>query len=371
MNHSDITRLRLRNQQIAAGDSRGRAETAVALVTRMGAFQAQDYSGAKWSLGLRLPGATEADIERAIADRSIVRTWPMRGTLHFVPAADCAWMLALTTPRILAGSVARERAVGLDEAVFARCRAVIQEALQGGRTLTRDALLQAVERSGVPTGRQRGYHLLWRTAQEGLICFAANQGKQPAFALLDEWVPPARRVAFTDRVEALGELARRYFRSHGPATLQDFAWWSGLLAADARAGVEASQHHLEQITAEGRSFWMSPGGPGASGGGAAESPAADGEAEVSLLPGFDEYMLGYRDRSAALDPLHAPRICPGANGVFMPTIVSRGQVVGIWKRTVTKRGVVVTPEPFRPLSDGEEKSLAIAAERYRRFLTPP
>ncbi len=331
----------------------------------MGAFQAQDYAGAKWSLGLRLPGTTEAEIDQAVADRTIVRTWPMRGTLHFVPAADIAWMLELTTPRILAGSAARHRDLELDDRTFDRCRVLFAEALRGGRTRSRADLLQTLEDAGIPTGSQRGYHLLWRTAQEGLICFAPPHGKQPAFALLDEWIPESQRTVFADRRHALGELARRYFTSHGPATLQDFSWWSRLTAADARTGLEESALSLESVVFEGRTFWMPPTTSDT------HETHFDDEPDVYLLPGFDEYLLGYKDRSAALDPVYARRIVPGGNGVFLPTIVSRGQVIGTWKRTVTKRSVSVVPEPFQPLSEAEEKALALAAERYREYLQEP
>jgi hypothetical protein len=328
-------------------------------VARLGALQAQDYPGAKWSLGLRCrPGITEADVERAIADRQIVRTWPMRGTLHFVAAADVRWMLELLTPRVLAGSAARQQHLGLDDAVFARCKDAFAGALQGGKQLTRAEMYQTLERAGISTAEQRGYHLLWRTAQEGLICFGSHAGKQPTFALLDEWVPGTKRL---ERGEALAALALRYFTGHGPATLQDLCWWSGLSAADARVGLEAVKAHLMQETVDGKTYWLADSLP----------VSGDGVPRVHLLPGFDEYLLGYRDRSSALDPMHATKIVPGNNGMFMPTLVSDGRVVGTWKRTLKKRSLTATALPFDALRVDEEDAFADAAQRYGRFLAMP
>lgn len=183
--------------------------------------------------------AVEADIEQALADRTIIRTWPMRGTLHFVAATDVRWMLELLTPRIVANNAQRLlRQFGLDEAVFARSKDLFVRALQGGKRLARNAMYEVLEAGGVSTAGQRGLHILGRLAQAGVICFGAREGKQQTFALLDEWAPTARRMA---RDEALAEIARRYFTSHGPATLQDFAWWSGLTVANAQAALELAR----------------------------------------------------------------------------------------------------------------------------------
>jgi hypothetical protein len=357
MTPSDITRYRLASQQIALGQ----ASDPGSVVARLGAMQAQDYAGAVWGVGLRLKGATEADIERAVAERRIVRTWPMRGTLHFVAAEDVRWMLELGTPRIVAGSLSRQRQLELDDTIFARARDLFIGALQGGKQLTRDDMYQVLEEAGITTDGQRGYHILWRTAQDGCICFGSHTGKQPTFVLLDEWVPEAKR---RDREESLAELVTRYFTSHGPATVQDFCWWSGLSVTDAKTGLEAVKSHLAHETVEGKTYWMSPDLPSL-------PPLTEELPSVHILPGFDEYMLGYRDRSAALDPIHAKKIVPGSNGVFMPTIVVNGRVVGIWKRAVKKKAVTITPEPFAPLKEDESRAFQTTAQRYGEFLGLP
>jgi len=212
----NIALHRLQNQQIAEH----RFERPDQVVAWLGALQAQDFPGAKWSIGLRLPEATEAEIEQAIAGRTIVRTWPMRGTLHFVASADIHWMRALLTPRVIAGSAARQQNLELDAAVFARCEKHFLKALRGGKQLTREAMLALLEKAGITITDYRGYHILWRLSQEGLLCFGPHEGKQPTFVLLDEWCPATKPW---EREKSLAELAKRYFTSHGPATMLDFA----------------------------------------------------------------------------------------------------------------------------------------------------
>ena len=354
MTNQDIARLRLYNQQIA----RTRFKAPDQVVSWLGALQAQDYAGAKWSIGLRLPDATEADIEQAIAAKTIIRTWPMRGTLHFVEAADVHWMLALLTPRVIAGSTGRYRQLELDEAVFARSKELFVKVLQGGKQLTREEMYQLLERNNISTAGQRGYHILGRSAQDGLICFGPPDDKQQTFTLLDEWAPKTKELT---RDEALAELVRRYFTSHGPATQQDFAGWSGLTLTETRAGLEMVKSQLRQETISGQTYWMPPD----------ISPVEDNSPVAYLLPGFDEYMLGYKDRTAVLDPVHSQKIIPGNNGMFSPTLIIDGRVTGTWKRMFKKDTVVITISPFTSLSQAHRGAISAFAERYGRFVGKP
>ena len=354
MTPSDIANLRLAHQQIAQPVFTTPAE----VVAAMGALQAQDYTGALWSIGLRLPNATEADIEQAIADRAIVRTWPMRGTLHFVAAADVRWMLELLTPRIVAGSAGRYKQLELDDAIFARSKKILTKALQGGQRLTRDDAMAELDRNGISIEGQRGYHILGRLAHDGLICFGPRAGKQHTFVLLDEWLPNARRLP---RDEALAEVARRYFISHGPATLEDFARWTGLKITDARMGLTMIAAQLIQETVDGTAYWL----------------RADAKylprlaPSTFLLPGFDEFLLGYADRSAALDAQHVQKVIPGSNGMFMPTLVVNGRVVGTWKRAIQKKVVKIEVSPFAAVKKTEWAALELVAQRYGRFVGLP
>jgi winged helix DNA-binding protein len=350
----NISRHRLHNQHIAGAAFEKPSDA----VGWLGAVQAQDYLGALWAVGLRTQNATEADIERAIADKAIVRTWPLRGTLHFVAAADVRWMLELLTPRVVAGDTRRlQQQFDLDEAIFARSRKVIVRALRGGQQLSRKAIYQALEAAGISAAGQRGLHILQRLAQEGVICFGARIGKQQTFALLDEWVPNVKRM---ERDEALAELARRYFTSHGPATAQDFTWWSGLAATEALAGLEMVKPHLVQEVIDGQTYWFPSSLP----------TAKEAAPTAYLLPAYDEYTVAYKDRSAVLSPLHARRADAGY-GISRPTMVIHGQVVGTWKRILKKGSVVITPSPFTSLTKAEQHAFTLAARQYGAFLGLP
>lgn len=322
------------------------------VVAWLGAVQAQEYPAGLWALGLRVPGTTEAHIESAIANRAIIRTWPMRGTLHFVAAADVHWMLRLLTPRVIARSAGRYRQLELDDKVFTRCRTCIVDALQGGKRLTRPEMYQLLERAGVATTGSRGLHILGHLAQQGLICFGPREGKQHTFVLLEEWVP---RAGVLEGEEALAELALRYFTGHGPATLADFVWWSGLTTTEAKAGLRSVESHLVRETIDGQTYWFSP----------AVNPTATTSLTTHLLPVYDEYTVAYRDRSAVLDPLYARQ---AGNGIFSPCVLVDGQVAGTWRRTVKKEAVRIHTKLFAPLPPASEQALSGAVRRYGQFV---
>jgi hypothetical protein len=352
-----IAQLRLAHQRIGSAQPAQPGE----VVAGLGFVQAQDYLSALWAVGVRLPGAREADIEQALAERSFVRTWPARGTLHFVAAADVRWMLSLLSPRQMGRSAGRLRQLGLDDADFARSRDAILKALHGGRQLPREALYQALEAAHVSTAGQRGIHIVGGLAQQGLLCFGARQGKQHTFTLLDEWLPPASdrgRAQPLTRDQALAELTRRYFTGHGPAALPDFAWWSGLTTTEARAGLALAQPHLTSIVVDGQTFWQSVTERAA-------VPAALPDA--CLLPAFDEYLVGYKDRSAVLDPRYA-KMTNNGGGILSPVIVLDGQVAGTWKRTLKKDTVIIFPKWFTAPRKAQQAALARAAQQYGAFL---
>lgn len=324
------------------------------LVAWLGAVQGQDYAGAKWSLGLRLPSSTDATVEQALLNRTVVRTWALRGTLHLVAAADLHWLLSLVGPRLIAGNARRYRELELDESTLRRSNAVLSEALQGGQELDRLALKIILEKNGISTAGQRAVYMLQRASLEGLVCQGVMRRNNPTFVAVDQVLPRPRPV---DREEALARLAARYFTSRGPATLQDFVWWSGLAAADARAGLETVQSQLGRETADGQTYWFAP----------SSRAVQDRSKKVFLLPGFDEFLLGYRDRSASFDPAQQKSL-PPPNGILPATIVIDGRVAGTWKRTFKKSTVVVSTSPFAPLTAAQDRALAAAADRYKEFL---
>ena len=344
-----IRRLRLRAQCIDGSEFDAPAQ----VVRWMLAMQGQDLPGAKWSVGLRVPGSTIQDVHDAFDRGDIIRSWPMRGTLHVVAAEDIGWMLELTADRTLQSLRTRHRELGLDEPTFAIAEKAAVELLEGGRSATRAELFAAFSAAGIDTAGQRGPHLLGRLHQGRLLCLGPIRGNEQAVVLLDEWVP---RPRIYDRDEALGEFVRRFLVSHGPATLRDFTWWTKLPVRDAKVGLAIAQHALEEIVLDGTTHWMSPGLP--------DRPAP----AVHALPGFDEFLLGYQDRSAALSAEHAQYIVPGGNGMFLSTIVANGKVVGTWRRRKTASGIVVTPMPFSTLPAKARAGFVTAAESYGRFV---
>jgi hypothetical protein len=350
-----IVRRRLVSQRIGSG---GFANP-VDVVRWMTAMLAQDLASASWSIGLRSPGTALKDVEGAFRTGSIIRSWPMRGTLHVVAPEDLRWMLALTSERLVRGSLARRAALGLDETQLETARDAAVGALAGGRALARDEIYRVFEDAGVATASQRGYHVLWFLAQTGTLCLGPAQGKQQTFVLLDEWAPGGRIL---DREQALGEFVLRYFRSHGPASIRDFCWWSSTTLAQGRVGLASARASLSSIEREGEELFFAEDAGSATDSG---EPPPGG---VRLLPGFDEYLLGYQDRTPQLSPDHAATIVPGGNGVFLSTIVEDGAVVGTWRRALTTAGVSLDFQPFSQPGTRLTRGIARRGAEYARFL---
>jgi hypothetical protein len=337
----------------------GMPDDVAGVVSWFGAMQGQDAASVLWSLGARLPGTTLADVNAALEKREVVRTWPMRGTVHLIPAEDAHWMLELMGVRTLAGAAARRETIGLSEADAERGVEVLAAALAGGKRLTRAECLRALADGGVEVTGQQGYHMLWYASQQGVSAIAPHIGKEQTFVLLDDWSPSPRRP---DRDQALGLVAERFFRSHGPATVADLARWTGLTVKDCRAGVAAAGDALTQVRVGGAEMIVDAALAGA------ELPELD---DWLALPGFDEFVLGYKDRSMMVDDAHKEAIVPGNNGIFMATIVRGGRVVGIWKRTLKKKAVVVAVQPLLPFTAADRGKAEAALQPYAAFLDLP
>jgi hypothetical protein len=344
-----VTDAELRRRRLARQHLTGRGLASPAEVVRwLGAVQAQDYRGALWGIAQRTRGASEADVERAIAERVLVRSWPMRGTLHLVAGEDLRWMLRYLAARTRRGMQGRLRQMGLEDDHFDRAGEILSRALAGGGQLTRAEIYQALAGGGLSTDGQRGIHIICTLAVEGLICLGPHRGKQATFVLLDEWLPPTRVPA---REEALTGLARRYLQSHGPATAADFAWWAGLGLGDARAAIA-------RAGLAGQGGWA----------GAGRARPGRAVASVHLLPPYDEYTVAYKDRSAIAQPSVADAV---RGGVFAPVVVVDGKVVGIWRRRPTRRALEISVELMLPVAAAHQRALAAAAERLGRFVGLP
>jgi DNA glycosylase AlkZ-like len=331
------------------------------IVRHFGAVQAQEYAQSLWAVGLRTRDATALSVEAAIEGGAILRTWPMRGTIHLVPAEDARWMLDLLAGRRIRQMTTVYRRLGLTEEVLGRAAEIVAGELRGGHRIRRPDLLALLAGCGIdcsasPHG-SRGSHILGYLSMTGLVCIGPMDGPQQTFVLLGEWAPHPRRPE-----DPAAELAARYFTSHGPATVRDFGWWSGLPLGQARPAIERAGPALAATELGGEVYWHSNGQPGPPPGGA--GPATGG---ALLLPAFDEYTVAYKDRAALLAGGH--QLPPG--DLLNPVMVLDGQVVGLWKRVITRDGAQLTLAPFGRLATGDRDRFAVAAERYAAFLGLP
>lgn len=349
MKSADILLTRMQAQSLLRHEKKSPAD----IVKSLGGIQGQDYSGGEWSIGVRLPGSTLADIDGAISRKEIVRTWAMRGTLHFLAAADIRWMLELLAPRMIARLGRRYSDLGLETKTFTKAEALLAKSLEGGNQLTRKELVGVLEKNGISCEGQRAAFILHRASLDRVICFGVKRGKKETHALFEEWVPPTKPAR---REEALGELARRYFTGHGPATLQDYMWWSGLRAADANTGLEAASIGLKKMYFDGKTYWMR-----------AESRGVKSKAPViHFLPPFDSFLVGYKDRGASIQPAVLRSLRTG--GLPDATILVDGKVAGSWKRTIRKDAVAIETRRFRRFDPREENELEAAVCRYADFV---
>lgn len=333
-------------------------------------MQAQDLASALWSLGVRLPGSTQDDITAALENSEALRTWPMRGTVHFVPPRDAKWMLTLMGARPLASAAKRRQFLGISDAQAQRAVDALRAALAGGKRFTRTECLAALNDAGVNTANQASYHLLWYVSQLGITCIAPNVGKEQTFVLLDEYVPDPHTP---ERDEALGIVALRYVRGHGPVTVKEMARWTGLGVRDCRTAVAVAGDALVEVPTDD--------GPMLVAAALLDTPAAltgaapDHGGQHLALPGFDEYMLGYGDRSLMLAPAHFQAVVPGNNGVFRSTLVRDGRVMGTWKRTMRAKACVVDAVDLRvdgaALGATSRAAFEAALEPYGAFVGKP
>ncbi|GAA1843253.1 winged helix DNA-binding domain-containing protein [Agromyces salentinus] len=343
----------MRRSRLAAHGFDGGFASPQAALDRLLCVQAQDLAAAKWVLGARVPGSDEAMIDAAIDDASLLRSWPMRGTLHFVVPGLLRPILRLTAARLMQRAAKGHRDEGIDDEVHAAARRVAVGELEGGHSITRDGLQAAWSRAGIPTEGQRGYHLIWRLANEGLLCCGpVDTRARQRFVLLDEWSPASSDEP--DDEQTLALLFAGYARGHGPVSVRDFAWWTGLTLTSARTALAAAG---DSVAAYDEERYVAVDAP--------PPLAADRSTRLALAP-FDEYFLGYGDRTAVCSADDAARVVPGKNGLFLPILVADGEVVGTWRRSPERRGATpIEVSSFGPADVGEQ--FRPAFERWGAF----
>lgn len=331
--------------------TRGAPASALVTARRLGALQAQDYGSGAWSLGVR-SGLTLEQIEEAVLAREIVRTWPMRGTIHWVAAADARWMCRLLAQRQLTALRARYAQLAIDEAEIEKAGALFETHLT--EPMIRPEVVALLTDAGIDPSGQRAYHLVGHHCMTGLLCQGPLIGRQPSFVLIDHWVPHSLAPS---REEAMATVVGRYVRGHGPVTEKDVAGWLRQPLGFTREALALVESRLQQEEVDGQ-VWLTH----------VDARPGEGPTGVHLLPQWDELLLGYRSRELTLPPEHVATVVPGRNMLFQPTLVVDGEVAGTWHRAPRRSHVVVEVRPFAPLSVTLRRELDRAVAGYGRFL---
>jgi len=351
LSSSEIANMRMANQRISKHDFKTPAE----IVGWLGAVQAQDYHGSKWSVGLRLKSSTDKIIENAINNKSIIRTWAQRGTLHFVVPEDIYWITDLVAPKIIKSIASRYKQMELDEKLLQKSNKILLKAVIGNKAVTRKELKDILNKNKIPTNELRFNFILQRAVYDKFIVLGPRKDKEFTFVALEEWTPKTKSIT---RGEAIGRFAEKFFKSHGPATIHDFSWWSGLTLTECRAGLEVISLKLIKESVNNQDYWM-------------DSKMVGQETKpgtIYLLPGFDEYLLGYKDRSGMIADEHVKHVFAAGNAIFKNTIVIDGKVAGTWRRTIKKNEVIIEPYFFVAMKKSYQRIFEEEVERYAAFL---
>jgi len=352
MHLSEIAKCRLVNQQI----THTAFKTAAEMVAWFGAIQAQEYAQTKWSLGLRLPHLKDNDIEKDFTGGNILRTHLLRPTWHFVAPEDIRWMLMLTAPRVHALNSFMYRKLELDATIFYRCNNTLVKSLQGGKQLTRDAINNQFKKNKIKAAGHRLSYIMMQAELDGIICSGARQGNQFTYALLEERVPKFKAI---NRDQALAELTKRYFISRGPATIKDFSTWSGLRVGDCKNGVDMVGRHFDGETINGEAYYFTH----------VISPPAKQFQKIQLLPLYDEFIMGYKDRSAIMQYKNKGK--PSSAFLYDNMILLKGQIAGTWKRSLKTKYIDFEYDFFGDLNKTQSSAFIKAIHRFEKFNSLP
>jgi hypothetical protein len=347
MTLNDISNIRLANQRITKSEFNRVKD----LAGWMCAIQAQDYPMAKWAIGLRIDGGSEKTVNEAIDKGEILRTHLLRPTWHFVSSDDIYWLLELTAPHIRSSMKSRNKELELTDTILKKSVLLITDVLQGGIHLTREEMIRILEKSGIATKNNRGSHILSEAELGGIICSGESKGNKQTYALLNERVKENKKLS---REDALEKIAGKYFSSHGPATIKDFVWWSGLPVKDARNAIEMAKPHLSGEIIDSSIYYY-------------KETSWFAEKTVCLLPAYDEFIISYKDRTASLSSLDQSKAV-SINGLFRPMIVINGQISGLWKRTLIKETIFIETLLFKNQNKQIRNLIENEAEALGAFL---
>ena len=349
MTSNNISQLRLQNQQIGGTEF----NSVNNLVRWMGAIQAQDYGMSKYAIGVRLKNSTDQLIEEAIIKGEIIRTHVLRPTWHLVAADDIRWMLELTAKNLNKSLSSNNKRLELDEKTFGKANTIIEKLLRDGKYLTRKEIMSALEKKGIQTNDLRAAHIMFRAETDLVVCNGIKRDKQFTYALFDERVPPAKKFS---KEEAVAELAQRYFSSHGPATPQDFCWWSGLSVTDAKTGLEQIKSNLICEKYKENIYWLAD----------KQVNSKTTTNKVFFLPSYDEFLISYKSREISMDTRFSDRTFT-TNGIFNPIIVHNAKVIGIWKPHY-KKDILINEYFFDKPTEKQKQLCVKAAKEFGKFM---
>lgn len=350
MNTFSITSMRLINQQLVNADFKTPGE----LVSWMGAIQSQDFTMGKWAIGVRLPGITDKEVEEAMNRGEFVRTHILRPTWHFVAAEDIYWMLELSSPRLRVGCRTYDKMFGITDEQIVKTNSLITKLLDKEPNQTRQEIAEKLQAEGVLGDNDRLYYTMFRAEMDGIICNGVPKGRFQTYDLLEKKVP--KPISIIGKEESLYKLAYKYFRSHGPATLQDFIWWSGLKTTDARKAIELIKSDFLSETIENQTYIFHESCAG-------YKPESD---MIHFLPAFDETFVSYKDRKEILALEHHKKVIV-SNGVFQPTISRNGEVIGTWRRATGKKQIVINTNYIYKPTKKLEKLIKKATDELCAF----
>lgn len=344
----EIIEFRIQNQLLRNSGK----EDVRDIVAHMGAIQAQDFAMAKWAIGIRGKGIKEKDVDIALEKGRILRTHLLRPTWHLVSGEDVHWLTELTAPQIITRMRSRQKQLGLTHKLIEKSNELIRKELTDKKFAKREELTAVLEAAGFDPGDNRMAYLLIFAELGGIISSGPFQGNVATYSLLKS---KTQSMGDFNRGAALEELTRRYFRSHGPATLGDFIWWSGLKKTEARKSLEGISDNLSRAKCEDQEFWYYP------------EESRSGEARAWLLPSYDEFYISYKDRSILLDEkLHKSAV--SENGVFRPMILAENKIYGTWKRALQKNKVIIECNFFSTPSKKIRSMIEDAAGEFALFM---
>lgn len=353
MDKREISELRLHNQYLLNEKLNSPQE----VVQYFCAIQAQDYQASKWGISLRLNNTTDKEIENACNEGLILRTHVMRPTWHFVSPENIRWMLELTAPKVKTLMNHYNRKLELDEYIFNKCDQVIRKALIEKKFLTRGEIADVLEEEKIIARGQRLGHIMMNAELQGVVCSGPRKGKQFTYALLDTRTPKYKRIS---REEAIAKLTLYYFKSHGPAQIKDFSWWSGLTIKDAVLGTSSIKSKLYEVKEGSNTYWAVP----------QKKKTIEKRERALLLSIYDEYVIAYKDRSALQAEKYVEKMIAMGNALTA-VVIANGKLIGTWKRKIEKKGIKITINPFVEISKETNEELINEVKKYGKFIQQP